>query len=96
MNQSPDQAVLSLLPVLLLFFFFSYFFVIRPQRKRQQKHFNLLNNLSIGDRILFSGGILAKIDKIDGDILDVVVSDNVIIQINKYSVSEVFSDGNNR
>ncbi len=89
MTANPDQAILSLLPVFILFFFFTYFLVIRPQRKRHQNHVNLINSMRIGDEIMFAGGIMATIHEINKETLGVSISENVTIQINRFSVTHV-------
>ena len=89
MTENPDQAILSLLPVFILFFFFTYFIVIRPQRKRHQKHVDLINSMRVGDEIMFAGGIMATIHEINEETLSVSISKDVTIQINRFSVTHV-------
>ena len=96
MTQSPDQAALSLLPVLFIFFVFCYFFIIRPQRKRLISHQQMLDSLKVGDQIMFSGGILATVDRIHEDILSVSVSKDVIIRINRHSVTDIIQSNINQ
>lgn len=53
-----------------------YFMLYRPQTKRQKQQRELLSNLSKGDEVLTSGGLIGKITKITEN------SDNIVIALN--------------
>jgi preprotein translocase subunit YajC len=58
---SPAAGLLSsFLPMILIFVVF-YFMLIRPQRKKDKKVKEMLDNLKVGDRICTIGGIYGTV-----------------------------------
>lgn len=78
----------AILPWVLIFGIF-WFFLIRPQQKQKKEHQNMLDNLSIGDKIVTIGGIKGKIIKINDNNVRVRVSSNVDIDFIKNAISKV-------
>jgi len=78
----------AILPWVLIFGIF-WFFLIRPQQKQKKEHQNMLDNLSIGDKIVTIGGIKGKIIKIKDNNIRIRVSSNVDIDFVKSSISRV-------
>ena len=71
----------AFLPLILIFGVF-YILLIRPQQKKVKQHREMLNNLKKGDKIVTSGGIIGKINKVsDTKELQVEISENVEIKI---------------
>lgn len=58
--------------VLLVVMF--YFLLIRPQQRRFKEHKAMIDALKVGDRIVTSGGLIGKIDKL-------VDKDEVIVDL---------------
>ena len=54
----------SILAVLVIMF---YMLLIRPQQKRFQAHKEMLGALKKGDKVVTSGGLVGKIDKLADD-----------------------------
>lgn len=67
---------LEMLIILAVFGVIFYFMVFRPQSKRQKEQRNLLSNLSKGDEILTSGGLIGKITKVSAE------DENIVIALN--------------
>jgi preprotein translocase subunit YajC len=65
----------GLVSMLLLFAVF-YFVLILPERKRQKKTKQMLDNLSTGTKIVTRGGVVGEIINIDGDELVIVSGPN--------------------
>ncbi|MFW5998511.1 MAG: preprotein translocase subunit YajC [Halanaerobiaceae bacterium] len=82
------QYILQLLPFILIFAVF-WFFLIRPQRKKQQQHEEMLDNLNIGDDIITIGGIKAKIIKIRDETVRLRIASNVDIEVMKNAISRL-------
>jgi len=78
----------AILPWVLIFGTL-WFFLIRPQQKQKKEHQNMLNNLSVGDKIVTIGGIKGKIIKINDNNIRVRLSSNVDIDFIKNAVSKV-------
>ncbi|MCH7853782.1 MAG: preprotein translocase subunit YajC [Proteobacteria bacterium] len=81
-----------LLPMLVIFGAF-YFLLIRPQQKRQKAHAALVSELSTGDEILTSGGILGKVTAVSEHYVSVKIAKDVEVKIQKSSVSQVVPKG---
>ena len=84
--------ILSILPLVLIFGAM-YFLLLRPQRKRQKEHTNLLSNLSKGDEVTMTSGILGKVTKIEGDYLVLEVNDKLELKFQKNAVHAVLPKG---
>ena len=46
-----------------------YFLIWRPQAKRAKEHRSLIESLGVGSEIVFAGGLMGKITKLDDDFL---------------------------
>jgi len=81
----------AFLPLILIFGVF-YILLIRPQQKKVKQHRELLNNLKRGDKIITSGGIIAKISKVnDNKELQVEISEGVEIKIAPGMVADLYT-----
>ncbi|NLW06947.1 MAG: preprotein translocase subunit YajC [Clostridia bacterium] len=75
---------------MLIFMGILYFLMIRPQQKQQKKRMEMLSNLKVDDRVVFSGGIHGRITRFKDDFtLMVRIADKVEIEIDKAAVSYV-------
>lgn len=74
-------------------FVLMYFMIIRPQRKRQKEHQSLIGNLSKGDEVLTTGGILGKVTKVDDEYMVLEVTNNVELKFQKASIHAVLPKG---
>lgn len=79
-------------PIVLIFGVF-YLLIYRPQKKREQEHQEMVDNLNTGDQIVTIGGIHGTIRRIDDDsVLAQVDSKGVKIRIDKQAIANVGSD----
>jgi preprotein translocase subunit YajC len=85
--QAGGGALMQMLPLLLIFVVF-YFFMIRPQMKRQKDQQAFADTLEKGKDVVTASGIIGKINKIDGNIVTLQVSQNVFIRVTKGSISK--------
>ena len=84
--------IIQLLPLILIFVVF-YFLLIRPQQKRVKQHKEMVTNLKVGNQVITSGGILAKIIKLDdNNFITVSVSEGVNVKIKRDTITEVMID----
>ena len=80
----------AFLPLILIFGVF-YILLIRPQQKKVKQHREMINNLSRGDKIITSGGIIGSINKVnDNKELLVGISENVEIKIAPGMVTDLY------
>ena len=78
-----DSGIAQFIPLILIFVIF-YFFLIRPQQKKVKDHKLMVENLKRGDKVITSGGIVGSIERvIDGDKVEVVISENVRVEVIK-------------
>lgn len=77
----------SFLPLIVLVGVF-WFLIMRPQQRRAREHKMLTTNLSQGDRVVAAGGIVGTVRRVDDDTISLQVADNVVIKVDKGSVSK--------
>ena len=70
-----------------------YFLIWRPQSKRNKEHKGLLQNLSKGDEVSTSGGLVGKITKVEEGFVVIEVTNNVELTIQKQAVLNVLPKG---
>ena len=89
--QQPDP-VMSFLPLVLIFVVF-YFLLIRPQTKRQKEHREMVAALQKGDEVTTAGGLLGKITEVKDSFVQIEIANNVIVTVQKHTVSAVMPKG---
>tara|TARA_B110000003_G_C16213828_1_gene364525 strand:+ start:231 stop:524 length:294 start_codon:yes stop_codon:yes gene_type:complete len=83
-------------PTLFLLFGFMiliYFLMIRPENKRRKTHQEMLSSIELGEEIVTAGGILGKVSKITDQYLELSISENTKIKVQKTSISAVLPKG---
>jgi len=88
-DTAASPALGDFFPLIILIVVFGavfYFMLIRPQRKRQAKMKDLLENLKRGDRVITAGGIHGEIDSIGESAFVLILEDGAKIKIAKTSV----------
>ena len=78
--------------LLLGFIAVMYFLIIRPQNKRIKSQQEMITNLTVGDEIISSGGMVCTISKITDDFLTVRANDVQFI-IKRDAVSSILPKG---
>jgi preprotein translocase subunit YajC len=79
-------------PTLFLLFGFMiliYFLMIRPENKRRKTHQEMLASIEVGEEIVTAGGILGKVSKISDQYLELSISEDTKIKVQKTSISAV-------
>jgi preprotein translocase subunit YajC len=84
----------SVLPLVVLFAIF-YFLIIRPQKKQQDAHQEMLDNLAKHDEIITNGGLIVEVVKVEEDYLKVKLNDNNIVKLSKEFVARKNEKVNN-
>jgi preprotein translocase subunit YajC len=70
-----------------------YFLIWRPQSKRAKEHRALVESLGVGSEVVFAGGLMGKVLKIEGDFAVVELSRGVEVKIQRASVISVLPEG---
>ena len=93
-SSSPDQGagLLGFLPLVILFLVF-YLFLIRPQMKRQKEHSKMVSGLNKGDEVVTSGGLLGMITDVGDYFVELEITNNTEVKIQKHAISQVMPKG---
>ncbi len=79
----------SFIPFILIFVVF-YFLLIRPQQKRAKEHKAMVEGLKRGDKVITSGGIMAKVSKvIDENEVELEIARDVKVKVVRSTISQV-------
>ncbi len=75
------------------FFALLYFLIIRPQRKKQKEVQNMLQELSVGNKVVTIGGMIGIIKKIEEDTVHITFggSEKPVI-FKKWAIKDVVVD----
>lgn len=63
-----------------------YFFIIMPNKKKEKKHGEVIDNLRKGDKIVTIGGIKAEVARVKEDSIFLRVNDNTEIEVIKKAI----------
>ena len=76
-----NSGIGQFIPLILIFVIF-YFFLIRPQQKKAKEHKTMVENLKRGDKIITSGGIVGRVERIiDNEKVELEIADNVKVEV---------------
>lgn len=75
------------------FFLIMYFLIIRPQNKRNKEHKQMLSELSEGDEVVTSGGMLGRVTEIGDNSIALEVQRDVVVQVQKQAITTVMPKG---
>lgn len=89
--QEPN--IMSQLIFFIGIFVIFYFLLIRPQQKRAKEHRNLVSALSKGDEVVTNGGLAGKVTEVGDEYVNLELSDNVEVKLQKQSVVNVLPKG---
>ena len=83
--------------VVILIFVVFYFLLIRPQQKRVKQHKEMVNSLKVGSSVITSGGIVAKVIKLNDEMfITVNISNNVDVKIKRDTIVELLENSNQK
>jgi preprotein translocase subunit YajC len=86
---APETSTLNTIPMLLAFAAISYFMLIRPQTQRDKEHKKLMNDLSKGDEIKLTSGILGVVTDVDTIYIKVKIADNTTVKVDKNAIAKI-------
>ena len=76
----------------VLLFGVGYFFLIRPQRQRRQKQMQVGKQISVGDKVILSSGIIGRVEGFVGDRARVEIAPGMVIEVVRQAVSQRIDD----
>lgn len=91
--QPAQQSPLPTLIMMLVFAVIFYFMIWRPQAKRTKEHRNMIDGIKEGNEVVFAGGLMGKVKKLDGEYAVVSLNERSDIMIQKASVISVLTPG---
>ena len=69
-----------------------YFLMIRPQKKSQDRHKQMINNLKVNDRVLTVGGITGYVRDMNDSYLYIEIADGIVIELNLQYIAMVLQE----
>ena len=88
-----QPSLMANLLMIAVFVAIFYFLIWRPQSKRAKEHRALVDSLGVGSEVVFAGGAVGKITKIEGDFAVVELSRGVEVKVQRASVISVLPEG---
>ncbi|WP_200892187.1 preprotein translocase subunit YajC [Methyloterricola oryzae] len=88
--QDPGLAGL-IFPIAILTVFF--FLFVWPQHKRGREHKKLVASISKGNEVVTNGGVLGKVVDLDDNFVQLEVSENVFIHVQRHAIASLMPKG---
>ena len=90
-REGGNASMILLLQFVAIGFIF-YFLLIRPQRKEQQRHQAMIEQLKKGDDIVTAGGIIGTVIHTQEDRITIKTGENTRLVVQRGRVAQVLSD----
>jgi preprotein translocase subunit YajC len=93
-NGGTGSSFLGYLPmiiILVLLVGMFYFLMIRPMRQREKRHDEMVQQLSVGDRVITAGGVYGDIVSLTQDSVVVKIESGATMRVTKGSILNVQS-----
>ena len=88
------EIISGLMPFFLIIIVI-YFFFLRPQMKKQKAQTVFVDELTKGDEVVTSSGLVGRINKIEGEFVTLQVDQKTFIKFLKTAVSKEMTDSLN-
>ena len=75
-------------PMLIVLAIF-WFLVFRPQQRKVKEHRARIDAAKKGDSVVTAGGIIGKVSKVDGEIVEVEIATNVKVKVYKSTLTDI-------
>ena len=72
--------------------FIFYFLLIRPQRKEQQRHREMIEQLKKGDDVITAGGIIGTVVHTQDDRITIKSGENTRVVVQRARIAQVLSE----
>ena len=79
---------LPIVPLLLIFVIF-YFLLFAPQQKRMKQQRAKIDATKKGDSVVTAGGLMGKVTKVEGEVLEIEIASNVRVKVVKATLADV-------
>ena len=88
-GQRPGGNMFAMMLPLVAIFAIFYLILILPQRKKQKKHMQMVENLKPGDQVITTAGIFGTVMGVQKDRIELKIAANVKIDITKSAVGVI-------
>ncbi|MFT4021080.1 MAG: preprotein translocase subunit YajC [Acinetobacter sp.] len=88
-----QPSMIANIGMIVVFIAIFYFLIWRPQSKRAKEHRSLIESLGVGSEVVFAGGLMGRITKIEGDYAVVELNRGNEVKIQRASVVSVLPEG---
>jgi|SRR5271165_935761 len=85
-KKSPNSSFTLIFFVLL--FGVGYMFLIRPQRQRRQRQLQVNKQISVGDTVMLSSGIIGRVEGFVGDRARIEIAPGMVIEVMRQAVTQ--------
>jgi len=85
-GEETSSSIWPMIIFLVVIFALFYFVMIRPQRKRQQDHQAMMQELQRGDKVMTAGGIYGTIDTVSEDNVVIKVEGGTTLRVARSSI----------
>jgi preprotein translocase subunit YajC len=82
--------LIGFVPIILIFLIM-YFLMIRPQQKKMKEHKAMIDALRRGDQVVTAGGLMGKVVKVEDDVIEVELAQNVKERVVRNTIARVVS-----
>jgi preprotein translocase subunit YajC len=72
----------------VLLFAVGYMFLIRPQRQRRQRQMQTNKQISVGDKVMLSSGIIGRVEGFVGDHARIEIAPGTVIEVLRQAVTQ--------
>ena len=70
-----------------------YFLIWRPQSKRTKEHRNMIDSVKLGNEVVFAGGLMGRVKKVEGDYAVITLGSNNDIKVQRASIISILPEG---
>lgn len=76
----------------LIIFLIFYLFFIRPSAKKQKEQKTFSDDLAKGDEVVTSSGIIARVNKIEGEVVHLQIDQKTFIKVVRAAISSEMTE----
>ena len=70
-----------------------YFLIWRPQAKRTKEHRAMIDSVKIGNEVVFAGGLMGRVRKVEGDYAVITLGTNNDIKVQRAAIISILPEG---
>ncbi len=91
--QGEGSNPIPMMGMMLLIFGIFYVMMIRPQQRKEKERRKMIEALRVGQRVLFSGGMIGTVKETKENTLMIEISAGVVVEVARGAISRVLKDG---